>query len=152
MQDRPDADPDGLGVDEPAAGGTRPVLSPLRTGLRGRCPRCGKGHLFQGFLALAKRCEVCGLDYAFADPADGPAFFVLCFGTVPAVFMALWIDAVYAAPVWVHLLTTLPFLLATCILPLRPLKGWLVSSQYVYKAEQGRLERAPADGRGTDSP
>jgi uncharacterized protein (DUF983 family) len=32
-----------------------------------------------------------------------------------------------------------PFLLLTCIPPLRPLKGWLVASQYVHKAEEGRL-------------
>jgi uncharacterized protein (DUF983 family) len=86
---------------------------------------------------------VCGLDYSFADPADGPAFFVLCFGCIPAVFLALWIDGVYAAPLWVHLVTSLPFLLATCILPLRPLKGWLVASQYVFRAEEGKLARVP---------
>jgi uncharacterized protein (DUF983 family) len=120
---------------------TYPTLSPLRTGIRGRCPRCGEGHLFDGFLKLAPRCDVCGLDFSFADPADGPAFFVLCFACIPAVFLALWIDAVFAAPIWVHLVTTLPFLLVTCILPLRPLKGWLVASQYIYKAEEGRLER-----------
>ena len=118
-------------------------LSPLSTGIRGRCPRCGQGHLFDGFLKLAARCEVCGLDYAFADPADGPAFFVICFACVPAVAFAVWLEIAYQAPVWVHLLTTLPLLLITCIGPLRPLKGWLVASQYVYKAEEGRL--APPD-------
>lgn len=122
---------------------TYPPLSSVRNGIKGRCPRCGQGALFAGFLALAPRCDVCGLDYSFADPADGPAFFVLCFGCVPAVFLALWIDGVYAAPLWVHLVTSLPFLLATCILPLRPLKGWLVASQYVFRAEEGKLEREP---------
>jgi uncharacterized protein (DUF983 family) len=46
-------------------------------GLRGCCPRCGKGKLFAGFLALAPRCEHCGLVFSFADSADGPAFFVM---------------------------------------------------------------------------
>ena len=50
---------------------------PIPTGLRGRCPRCGEGRLFAGFLRLAPRCEACGLDYSFADSADGPAFFVM---------------------------------------------------------------------------
>ena len=124
---------------EPLAETWQP-LSPIATGLRGRCPRCGQGHLFSGFLRLAPRCEACGLDYSFADPADGPAFFVICFGCIPAVLLALWLEVEYEAPIWVHLVTTLPALLVTCILPLRPLKGWLVASQYYYKAEEGHLE------------
>ncbi len=117
-----------------------PRLSPFSTGIRGRCPRCGQGRLFQGFLKLAPRCEVCGLDYSFADPADGPAFFVICFACIPAVVFASWLEIAYEVPYWVHLVTSLPILLLTCIPPLRPIKGWLVASQYVYKAEQGRLE------------
>ncbi len=117
-----------------------PRLDPLRTGVRGRCPRCGKGHLFAGFLKLRARCEVCGLDYAFADPADGPAFFVLCFACVPSVILTLWIELHFSPPFWVHLLTSFPFLLLTCLGPLRPLKGWLVASQYVFKAREGVLQ------------
>jgi len=116
-----------------------PRLSPFETGIRGRCPRCGQGHLFNGFLKLAPRCEVCGLDYSFADPADGPAFFVICFVCVPSVLLGIWIEVAFQAPYWVHLVTTLPAMLLTCIPPLRPLKGWLVASQYYYKAEEGRL-------------
>ncbi|HEY0124207.1 MAG TPA: DUF983 domain-containing protein [Rhizobium sp.] len=118
-----------------------PPLSPLQTGLRGRCPRCGQGHLFNGFLTLRPSCEACGLDYSFADPADGPAFFVICFGCVPSVAFAVWLEVAFNAPYWVHAFTTLPFMLLTCIPPLRPLKGWLVASQYFYKAEEGKLAR-----------
>ncbi|MFH1554367.1 MAG: DUF983 domain-containing protein [Pseudomonadota bacterium] len=120
-----------------------PALSPLETGLRGRCPRCGQGHLFNGFLTLAPKCEVCGLDYSFADPADGPAFFVICFGCLPSTLFAIWLEVAHQAPYWVHLVTTLPLLLLTCIPPLRPLKGWLVASQYFYKAEEGKLIPVP---------
>ena len=123
-----------------------PVLSPFATGIRGRCPRCGRGRLFEGFLTLAPGCEVCGLDYAFADPADGPAFFVICFACVPAVLFAVWLEVAYEVPYWVHLVTSLPVLLLTCIPPLRPLKGWLIASQYVYKAEEGRLETTRPTG------
>lgn len=116
-------------------------LSPYSTGVKGRCPRCGQGHLFNGFLTLRTKCEVCDLDYSFADPADGPAFFVICFACIPSVALGVWLEVVYQPPFWVHLLISLPFLLATCILPLRPLKGWLVASQYYYKAEQGKIDR-----------
>lgn len=102
--------------------------------------------MFQGFLTLKKRCETCGLNYTFADPADGPAFFVICFACVPAALLGVLIEVKYAAPYWVHLFTTVPAVLITCIPPLRPLKGWLVASQYYHKAEEGRLVQAePAE-------
>jgi uncharacterized protein (DUF983 family) len=112
---------------------------PTATGLRGRCPRCGKGSLFSGFLKLAPRCEVCGLSYDFADPADGPAFFAMMIMSFPVLGFALWYDAAYQPSWWGHLLVSLPLLLLLCVAPLRPLKGWLVCSQYYYKAEEGRL-------------
>ncbi len=117
-----------------------PYLPPARTGMLGRCPRCGQGHLFADrFIKLAPSCEVCGLDYSFADPADGPAFFVMMFFCIPAAFLGSWLEVSWNAPYWLNAAITLPFLLATCLLPLRPLKGWLVASQYFYKAEEGRL-------------
>jgi uncharacterized protein (DUF983 family) len=48
-------------------------------GLTCACPRCGRGKLFQGFLTLRPRCDVCGLDYGFADAGDGPAVFIMFF-------------------------------------------------------------------------
>lgn len=112
----------------------------LKHGLRCRCPRCGEGRLFNGFLKLAPRCEVCGLDYAFADPADGPAFFVMMTMAFPATAFGIWIELTYEPALWVHFVTTLPFLLLSCIPPLRPIKGMLIASQYFHKAEESRFE------------
>ncbi|MDR4307092.1 DUF983 domain-containing protein [Chelatococcus sambhunathii] len=120
---------------------TFPKLEPYRVGLRGRCPRCGEGHLFEGFLKLKPRCEVCGLDYSYADPADGPAFFAITFACLPSALFAVWLELAYQAPYWVHAFTTLPIMLATLLPPLRPLKGWLVASQYHHKAAEARLVR-----------
>lgn len=118
-----------------------PPLEPWRVGIGGRCPRCGQGRLFDGFLKLAPRCENCGLDYSFADPADGPAFFVICFGCVPSVLFAVWAQVVYEPSLWFHAFVSVPVVLLTCIPPLRPLKGWLVASQFYHKAEEGKLVR-----------
>jgi uncharacterized protein (DUF983 family) len=120
---------------------SNPALWILKVATRSRCPRCGEGKLFDGFLKLAPRCDVCGLDYSFADPADGPAFFVMMGMAIPVTALAVWIELAYEPPFWVHLLTSLPFLLLTCIPPLRFLKGALVASQYVNRAEEGRLQQ-----------
>src|SRR3954468_17001803 len=103
----------------------------VRVGMRGRCPRCGEGRLFNGFLKLAPRCNVCGLDYSFADPADGPAFFVMMTMAFPVTAFGIWVELAYEPPLWVHFVTTLPLLLLACIPILRPIKGILVASQYI---------------------
>jgi len=121
----------------------------LKHGLKGRCPRCGQGRLFIGFLKIAPRCEVCGLDFSFADPADGPAFFVMMTMAIPATAFGVWVELTYEPGLWVHLLTTLPFLLLTCVPTIRPFKGMLVASQYFHKAEEGRFEfPQPVRSRG----
>ena len=63
-------------------------LKPVLIGLRCRCPRCEEGPLFEGYLKIRSRCEVCGLDFSFADPADGPAFFVM--SAVSFLVVGLW--------------------------------------------------------------
>ncbi|WP_271898439.1 DUF983 domain-containing protein [Candidatus Phyllobacterium onerii] len=129
-----------------------PPLSPIRTGWRGRCPRCGMGHLFQGFLTLRPQCEVCELDYSFADPADGPAFFIMMFGCLPSMLFAVWLQTAYQPALWIHLFTSLPLLLVTCLLPLRPVKGWLVNSQYFHKAQEGSIDRDWQGKKATKHP
>lgn len=132
-----------------------PMLNPVHVGIRGRCPRCGTGKLFEGFLKLRSGCEHCGLPYAFADPADGPAFFILCFGCLPAFAFAIYLEVRFAPPLWVHLFTSLPLVLLTCIPPLRPLKGWLVAAQYHYRAQEagvGNLATSDGVNPETDPP
>lgn len=55
----------------------RDVLKALRHGLRGRCPQCGEGHLFAGYLAVPERCAACGEPIGDYRTADGPAFFTI---------------------------------------------------------------------------
>jgi uncharacterized protein (DUF983 family) len=111
----------------------------VRRGLFGRCPRCGKGPLFTGFLNVAPRCESCGQDFAFADSADGPAFFVMSFAGFVVVVAALVIEVAYEPPYWVHALLWIPLVLAMTLLPLRPAKGLLIALQFHHKAAEGRL-------------
>jgi len=112
---------------------------PIMRGLCGRCPRCGEGRLFNGFLALAPRCERCGLDYSFADSADGPAFFVMFISGFIVVFAALAVEVLYRPPFWLHAVLWVPLILITTLLPLRPVKGLLIALQYHHTAAEGRL-------------
>jgi uncharacterized protein (DUF983 family) len=113
----------------------------ITRGLRGRCPRCGEGKLFAGFLGLRPRCEHCGLDFSFADAGDGPAVFVILIGGFIVVFAALITEVLYQPPYWVHAALWLPLVLLVTLAPLRPIKGLLIALQYHHKAAEGRLER-----------
>jgi uncharacterized protein (DUF983 family) len=114
---------------------------PVLIGLRGLCPRCGRGRLFRGYLEIAPACEVCGLDFSFADAGDGPAVFVILIAGFLVLGFALWLEFTFSPPFWVHLLISLPVLIVICGGLLRVLKGILVCLQYTHKAAEGRLDR-----------
>ncbi len=118
-----------------------PGTLPIGRGLRGRCPRCGEGHLFQGFLTLRPACEHCGLDYSFADAGDGPAVFLILIGGFIVVFAAMVVEIMYQPPYWVHAALWIPLVLLFTLGPLRPMKGLLIALQYHHKAQEGRLEK-----------
>ncbi len=119
----------------------QPAPSPAVTGLKGLCPRCGKGHLFQGFLKVRPKCEVCGLDLAFADAGDGPAFFVMSIVGIVVVALALWVEFTYSPPIWLHLVMWCTLSIVMSLALVRPLKGVLVALQYHHKAEEGRIQK-----------
>ncbi len=96
--------------------------------------------MFRGYLNLAPRCEVCGLDFAFADSGDGPAVFVTLIAGFLVLGAALALDVEYEPPIWIYLVFFFPLTLLVCLGLLRPLKGLLVASQYKNKAAPGRLE------------
>jgi uncharacterized protein (DUF983 family) len=113
-------------------------------GLACRCPRCGTGKLYAGFLTLAPKCAVCGLDYAFIDTGDGPAIFIIMIAGAIVVAAALIVEVKYQPPFWLHAVLWLPLILATTLWPLRAMKSLLIALQFHHKAAEGRLiERAP---------
>lgn len=121
---------------------------PIISGLTCRCPRCGKGKLFRGFLTVAKECEACGLDFSFADPADGPAFFVMTAIGMIVIAVFTYVEVVYHPPLWVHAVTVFPALIIGCLGTLRPVKAWLVASQFFHKAEEARFSSLGGHGEG----
>ena len=123
------------------SGNYYPGLSPLATGLAGKCPRCGRGKLFDGYLSVAKSCQSCGLSYGFADSGDGAAWFVMLFVCVAGVGSILGIEIAYAPPFWVHILLAIPVLILMPLLLLRPVKGFLLCQQWKTKAREGQVQK-----------
>jgi uncharacterized protein (DUF983 family) len=112
--------------------------NPLLAGAAGRCPNCGEGHLFEGFLKVSRTCEACGFDLAAADSGDGPAVFVILIAGFIVAFGALFTMVAFRAPVWLTLLIWLPMTLLICLALLRPMKGLMLAAQFMNKASQAR--------------
>jgi len=117
-----------------------PPQDPVSTGVKGRCPRCGEGRLFEGYLGLRKNCGVCGLDYSFADSGDGPAVFVILIIGFIVVGLALWMEVSYEPPIWLQLLLWVPLTIVLSLWLLRVLKGILVNLQYRNDASEGKID------------
>ncbi len=115
-----------------------PELSPIRTGLAGQCPRCGRGRLFDGYLTVAKSCTVCGLSFDFADSGDGAAWFVMTIVAFLGVGSILGIEVAYSPPFWIHFLIAIPLLVILPMVLLRPVKGLLLAQQWRTGASEHR--------------
>jgi uncharacterized protein (DUF983 family) len=116
-------------------GPSEPETTVLQSALRGlacKCPRCGQGKLYAGFLTLAPSCDRCGLDYAFIDTGDGPAIFII-------MLAGGIVEVKYQPPYWLHAALWLPLILVTTLLPLRAMKSLLIALQFHHKAAPGRL-------------
>ena len=107
--------------------------------LRGLCPRCGQGPLFEGYIGLRKQCPACGLDYAMFDAGDGPMVFgILIVGAI-VCGLALWVEFTFQPPLWVHAVLWLPLVCILTAIFLRLSKSALLVLQYKHKAGEGRL-------------
>ncbi len=107
-----------------------PPVAPLSAGLRCRCPRCGRGKLFDGLLAVAERCAECGLDLAPHDSGDGPAVFVIfILGAIVIPFVFAF-ERLVAPPMWAHMMVWPPVVIGLAIALLRPMKATLVAFRY----------------------
>ena len=115
-----------------------PDFSPAQTGLRGKCPRCARGRLFDGYLTVAQKCSNCGLSYSFADAGDGATWFVMLFACVVGVGSIFGLEAAYSPPIWVHAIVGLLLIVIAPLLMLRPVKGLLLAQQWKTNAQEGK--------------
>ncbi|MBP2303130.1 DUF983 domain-containing protein [Azospirillum picis] len=113
-----------------------PPVSPAAAGLRCVCPRCGRGRLFDGYLTVAERCGVCGLDFSKVDSGDGPAVFLIFILGFLVVPVALWVSMNVDWPLWLHAIVWSIVVLALTLGMLRPAKAYVVALQYRYRRSE----------------
>ncbi|MEI4197325.1 DUF983 domain-containing protein [Roseovarius sp. E0-M6] len=69
---------------------TKNVKQAIGRGVLGRCPNCGTGKLFAGYLAVRDRCESCDEPLSEYKTADLPALFTILFVGILLV-PTLWV-------------------------------------------------------------
>ncbi|MEA1677003.1 DUF983 domain-containing protein [Nitrospirillum sp. BR 11163] len=122
------------------------TVAPILAGLRCKCPRCGRGDLFVGFLTVAERCSVCGLELARGDSGDGPAVFLIFILGFVIVPIALMVSMRVDWPLWLTALVWGVVILGGTLGLLRPAKGVVFALQYRYR--RAEFEGPPEDTPG----
>lgn len=98
----------------------------IKRGARLRCPNCGKGHLFRGFIKVRERCEFCGIENAAYPSDDAPPYLtlVLTGHVIVPIYMA--VERAFAPPMWLSAAIWLPLTALMSILLLPYMKGGVV--------------------------
>ena len=110
------------------------TVSPFSAGLRCRCPRCGRGKLFQGLLTVAPVCTECGLDLKKEDSGDAAAVFVIFILGAAVVPVAILVETMFSPPEWVHLALWPPLIILGTLALLRPFKATAIALQYRHRS------------------
>jgi uncharacterized protein (DUF983 family) len=108
----------------------RDLKAAVGRGAIGRCPNCGAGKLFVGFLRVAPMCPSCGQELFHHRADDAPAYLtILVVGHAMLPFV-LGVEEVFAPALWIHLLLWGTLIPAACLALLRPFKGMIVGLQW----------------------
>jgi uncharacterized protein (DUF983 family) len=108
-------------------------VSPLAAALGCKCPRCGRGALFKGFLTVADCCAACGLDLSEIDSGDGPAVFLIFILGFTVVPLTLWLGFAFDLPDWAPVAIGASLLVLLTALLIRPAKAYVVALQYRHR-------------------
>lgn len=95
----------------------------MRRGAAGRCPNCGTGRVFDGYLAVRANCASCGhaLNEYRAD--DAPPYFTIFIVGHVIVGAMLILDRYVLLPLWAQAALWVPLTIVLTLALMRPVKG-----------------------------
>ena len=103
-----------------------PIATAIGRGMLGRCPNCGKSHLFNGFLKVVRTCQACAAPLGLARADDAPPYFTVLLTAHIVVPLMLVVDRAQAPSTMIMAAIFLPLTAALAIGLLRPIKGGTV--------------------------
>jgi len=101
---------------------SKSIWTGIKRGLRLRCPNCGQGRLFAGYLKIRSTCEICGVDNRIYPSDDFPPYLTILVAGHVVVPLFAWSDR-YEPPLWLQAVIWLPITLIMCLALLPVMKG-----------------------------
>jgi uncharacterized protein (DUF983 family) len=102
----------------------------LWRGFVSRCPECGHGGLFTGYLKVSPRCTACGLALGEFRADDAPPYFTMLIVGHIIVPAMLLLEQLQHPPEWLHAALWLPLTLAMTLTLLPRIKGAVIGFQW----------------------
>lgn len=107
-----------------------PMLTMIGRGVTNRCPVCGQGRVFRGYLTVVPECGHCGAELGRVRADDAPPYFTIFVVGHIVVPLLMWVDAKYEPSVMTLSLIFLPLTLVLSLLFIRPIKGGTLGLMY----------------------
>ena len=101
-----------------------------------RCPRCGRGKLFKGLLAVSDACPVCGLDLLRGDTGDAGAVPIIILLGAIVGGLAIWTEFRFSPPMWVHIVLWPAVATPAAIALMRLAKSLLIAMQFRHRSTE----------------
>jgi uncharacterized protein (DUF983 family) len=95
----------------------------LWRGATNRCPICGQGRVFAGYLRVRSTCSTCAAPLGRVRADDAPPYFTIFAVGHIVIPLMLWLERAHVPPLWVHAAIFLPLTLLLSLALLRPIKG-----------------------------
>jgi uncharacterized protein (DUF983 family) len=102
-------------------------------GAFGKCPACGAGSLYQGYLKVREQCADCGEELHHQRADDAPPYFTMLIVGHFVVGGVLALEQAYKPSPWVHAAIWLPVVLISSLWMLPKIKGALIGLQWALR-------------------
>ncbi|MBB3933293.1 uncharacterized protein (DUF983 family) [Kaistia hirudinis] len=126
----------------------RSVQQAMMRGFACRCPACGSGRVFNGYLKVVDRCDACGEDLSHQRADDAPPYFTIVAVGHIIVPLILIVETTFHLSNFANLAIWLPLTLILTLVLLRPIKGAVVGMQWALYMHgfdpDGAIDEAPA--------
>lgn len=99
------------------------LMAAIKRGLKRRCPHCGEGRAFSGYLKVADNCEHCGVQLGHIRADDFPPYLTIFLVGHIVVPAALFAEQSWSWSVSLHMMIWMPLTMILLLMFLPLMKG-----------------------------